>query len=133
MKNNELPKEDKQLIGKIDEMLTQLNGFGKSLWELREHASLVLPDIAPVDTKEEVANTLPDFGKYLSQQAYLSQQGEQPNQIKEEVKERFEVEVVERYFVKGDHVIVISTNNVKLGIEAAQSLADKIKSLLATL
>lgn len=38
MNNNELPQEDKKLIAKIDERLTKLKGFGKSLWELREHA-----------------------------------------------------------------------------------------------
>lgn len=63
MKDNktELPKEDKQLISKIDELLGQLKTISQSVFELREHASLVLPDIAPIEQveqpKEEVKET----------------------------------------------------------------------------
>ena len=57
----ELPKEDKQLISKIDELLGQLKIISQSVFELREHASLVLPDIAPIEQveqpKEEVKET----------------------------------------------------------------------------
>lgn len=53
MNNNELPKEDKQLISKIDELLGQLKTISQSVFELREHASLVLPDIAPIEQVEQ--------------------------------------------------------------------------------
>lgn len=57
----ELPKEDKALISKIDELLGQLKTISQSIFELREHASLVLPDIAPIEQveqpKEEVKET----------------------------------------------------------------------------
>ena len=54
MESNELPKEDKQLISKIDELLGQLKTISQSVFELREHASLVLPDVAPVEQVEGV-------------------------------------------------------------------------------
>ena len=53
MESNELPKEDKQLISKIDELLGQLKTISQSVFELREHASLVLPDIAPIEQVEQ--------------------------------------------------------------------------------
>jgi hypothetical protein len=279
----ELPKEDKQLIGKIDELLGQLKTISQSVFELREHASLVLPDVAPVDTKEEVKRVVAlvsdcgwknsqriikgeqydiekederhyyvnSFGFSKEKFAVLSQQ-EQPKWkegefildkdnlgyvtqvmadrilavnvdggwainipiesafnppkeyveqhltkiarekypvgtkvkslykpnvediyfeiqdwfefeynekfgrfeikgmvayelwnsktqkwasiVKEEVKEKFSVEVIERYFANGDHTITISTNNdEKLGIGEANEIATQIKALLQTL
>lgn len=126
MESNELSKEDKQLISKIDELLVQLKTISQSVFELREHASLVLPDVAPIEQVEEV-KTLPDFGKYLSQQ-------EQPKSIvKEEVKERYSVTVLPFNHNINDNRIAIYCNDEELLTQQANALAAKIKALLQTL
>ena len=118
---NELPKEDKQLISKIDELLGQLKTISQSVFELREHASLVLPDVAPIE------------------------QVEQPKSIvKEEVKERWKPKSFDIYFyIKEDFTIHstkyshpslddprINAGNCFKTFEQAQELVTKIKELL---
>jgi hypothetical protein len=106
----ELPKEDKQLIGKIDELLGQLKTISQSVFELREHASLVLPDVAPVE------------------------QVEQPKSIvKEEVKEMWRVEVMLRAGYRDDVKIVVTLNDGFISETGGRQLATQIKALLATL
>lgn len=184
---NELPKEDKQLISKIDELLGQLNNISQSVFELREHASLVLPDVAPIDTKEEAEYVecvdsyleayqkgviypvnkndmvIGDIGyahfsihspiyhlrfKPSTREAYLSQQGEQPNQIKEEVKERWCPTIINesywiisqkffaqpvRYFANEYDKDFISVGNYFKTEQEAQAAATHIKQYLTSL
>lgn len=94
--------------------------------QLNECYALIYPD-------GHKGNAFKNCCKPSTKSAYLSQQEQPKSIVKEEVKERFSVEVIERYFAIGDHTITISFNNdEKLGITEANEIADKIKALLAT-
>lgn len=102
----ELPKEDLNLIAHIDKLLGQLKTISQSVFELREHASLVLPDIAPI---------------------------EQVEQPKEEVKERFSVEVYQPTLTGDEGFKINISPTFKMRKLMAEDIAHKIKALLQTL
>lgn len=167
---NELPKEDLNLIAQIDARLKHYNLI--ALVDTKEEVEyvrcvksvLVFTEGHIYKLSSVSANNIKPFVMYNGRQhcgydqyrmfffpateaEYLSQQGEQPNQIKEEVKERYKPKMFDIYFYITEKFIVYSTKyshpslddprinagNCFKTEEEAQSAADKIKAILETI